>query len=65
MEKYSYELKKKIVEEYLSGKSSYRDLAMKYQIENLFLDYGWIITDILAMKGWWALEIIVAGESCF
>ena len=40
MEKYSYELKKKIVEEYLSGKSSYRDLAMKYQIENLFLDYG-------------------------
>ena len=51
MAKYSYELKKKIVEEYLSGKSSYRDLAMKYQIENLFLDYGWIITDILAMKG--------------
>ena len=51
MAKYSYELKKEIVEEYLSGKSSYRDLAMKYQIENLFLDYGWIITDILAMKG--------------
>ena len=40
MAKYSYELKKKIVEEYLSGKSSYRDLAMRYQIENLFLDYG-------------------------
>ena len=51
MAKYSYELKKKIVEEYLSGKSSYRDLAMKNQNENLFLDYGWIITDILAMKG--------------
>ncbi len=27
MAKYSYELKKKIVEEYLSGKSSYRDLS--------------------------------------
>ena len=40
MPKYSYELKKEIVEEYLAGKSSYRDLAMKYQIENLFLDYG-------------------------
>ena len=50
MAKYSYELKKEIVEEYLSGKTSYRDLAMKYQIENLFLDYGSTITNILAMK---------------
>lgn len=37
MAKYSYELKKKIVEEYLSGKSSYRDLAIKYQIEKSVL----------------------------
>ena len=33
MAKYSYELKKKIVEEYLCGKTSYQALAMKYQIE--------------------------------
>lgn len=33
MAKYSYELKKKIVEEYLSGKTSYQALAMKYNIE--------------------------------
>ena len=33
MAKYSYELKKKIVEEYLSGKTSYQALAMKYKIE--------------------------------
>ena len=33
MAKYSYELKKKIVEEYLSGKTSYQALAMKYEIE--------------------------------
>ena len=32
MAKYSYELKKKIVEEYLSGKTSYRVLEDKYQI---------------------------------
>ena len=32
MAKYSYELKKKIVEEYLSGKSSYLVLEDKYQI---------------------------------
>ena len=50
MEKYSYEFKRKIVEEYLGRKAGYKTLAMKYQIENLFLDYGWIITDILAMK---------------
>ena len=37
MAKYSYELKKKIIEEYLSGKSSYRDLAIKYQIEKSVL----------------------------
>lgn len=37
MAKYSYELKKKIVKEYLSGKSSYRDLAIKYQIEKSVL----------------------------
>ncbi len=33
MAKYSYELKKKIVEEYLSGKSSYLVLEDKYQID--------------------------------
>ena len=33
MAKYSYELKKKIVEEYLCGKTSYQALAIKYQIE--------------------------------
>ncbi len=33
MAKYSYELKKKIVEEYLSGKTSYSVLEDKYQIE--------------------------------
>ena len=32
MAKYSYELKKKIVEEYLSGKTSYSVLEEKYQI---------------------------------
>ena len=32
MAKYSYELKKKIVEEYLSGKSIYLVLEDKYQI---------------------------------
>ena len=32
MAKYSYELKKKIVEEYLSGKTSYPVLENKYQI---------------------------------
>ena len=34
MAKYSYELKKKIVEEYLSGKRSYRALESKYHVEN-------------------------------
>ena len=34
MAKYSYELKKKIVEEYLSGKTSYRDLESKYHVGN-------------------------------
>ena len=34
MAKYSYELKKKIVEEYLSGKTSYRVLESKYHVEN-------------------------------
>ena len=34
MAKYSYELKKKIVEEYLSGKTSYRALESKYHVEN-------------------------------
>ena len=33
MAKYNYELKKKIVEEYLCGKTSYQALAMKYQID--------------------------------
>ena len=33
MAKYSYELKKKIVEEYLSGKTSYSTLEDKYQID--------------------------------
>ena len=33
MAKYSYELKKKIVEEYLSGKTSYSVLEDKYQID--------------------------------
>lgn len=37
MAKYSYELKKKIVEEYLCGKTSYQTLAMKYQIEKSVL----------------------------
>ena len=37
MAKYSYELKKKIVEEYLCGKTSYQALAMKYQIEQSVL----------------------------
>ena len=34
MAKYSYELKKKIVEEYLSGKSIYLVLEDKYQIND-------------------------------
>ena len=34
MAKYSYELKKKIVEEYLSGKTSYRVLESKYHVED-------------------------------
>lgn len=33
MAKYSYELKKKIVEEYLSGKTSYSVLEDKYQMD--------------------------------
>ena len=33
MEKYSYELEKKIVEEYLSGKTSHLVLENKYQID--------------------------------
>ena len=33
MTKYSYELKKKIVEEYLSGKTSYPVLEDKYQVD--------------------------------
>ena len=37
MAKYSYELKKKIVEEYLCGKTSHQALAMKYQIEKSVL----------------------------
>ena len=37
MAKYSYELKKKIVDEYLCGKTSYQALAMKYQIEKSVL----------------------------
>ena len=37
MAKYSYELKKRIVEEYLCGKTSYQALAMKYQIEKSVL----------------------------
>ena len=37
MAKYSYELKKKIVEEYLCSKISYQALAMKYQIEKSVL----------------------------
>ena len=32
MAKYSYELKKKIVEEYLNGNAGYKILAKKYQI---------------------------------
>ena len=32
MAKYSYELKKKIVEEYLNGNASHKILAKKYQI---------------------------------
>ena len=32
MAKYSYELKKKIVEEYLNGKAGHKILAKKYQI---------------------------------
>ena len=34
MSKYSYELKRKIVEEYLSGKTSYRALESKYHVKN-------------------------------
>ena len=34
MAKCSYELKKEIVEEYLSGKTSYRVLESKYHVEN-------------------------------
>ena len=34
MAKYSYELKKKIVDEYLSGKTSYRVLESKYYVGN-------------------------------
>ena len=37
MAKNSYELKKKIFEEYLCGKTSYQALAMKYQIEKSVL----------------------------
>ena len=32
MAKYSYELKQKIVEEYLNGNASHKILAKKYQI---------------------------------
>ena len=34
MEKYSYELKREIGEEYLSGKTSYLILEDKYQVED-------------------------------
>lgn len=33
MAKYSYELKEKIVEEYLTGKTSYSVLESEYQID--------------------------------
>ena len=41
MAKYSYELKKEIVEEYLSGKTSYRALESKYHVENSQI-LGWV-----------------------
>ena len=34
MAKYSYEFKRKIVEEYLGRKAGYKTLAMKYQIDH-------------------------------
>ncbi|WP_234411491.1 helix-turn-helix domain-containing protein [Aedoeadaptatus coli] len=41
MAKYSYELKKKIVEEYLSGKTSYSVLEDKYQIDESLIK-NWV-----------------------
>ncbi|NMB14963.1 MAG: transposase, partial [Gallicola sp.] len=34
MAKYSYELKRTVVKEYLKGKSSVEDLALKYNIKS-------------------------------
>ena len=41
MAKYSYELKKKIVEEYLFGKTSYSVLEDKYQIDESLIK-NWV-----------------------
>ena len=41
MAKYSYELKKKIVEEYLSGKTSYSVLEDKYQMDESLIK-NWV-----------------------
>ena len=41
MAKYSYELKRKIVEEYLSGKTSYSVLEDKYQIDESLIK-NWV-----------------------
>lgn len=42
MAKYSYELKRTVVKEYLKGKSSVEDLALKYNIKSHTAVFNWI-----------------------
>ncbi|EAE8346540.1 transposase [Listeria monocytogenes] len=42
MVKYSENLKKKVVQEYLEGKVGYKQLANKYRIKNLANIQGWV-----------------------
>ena len=42
MAKYSYELKKRIVDEYLKGKGGFRSLAQKYGVTNMRQVLNWV-----------------------
>lgn len=50
MAKYSYEIKRKLVDEYLKGKTSYRQLEEKYGIDKSHIIKWVIISRNLAMK---------------
>ena len=46
MEKYGFEFKKKIVQEYLDGKGGYGNLAIKYEVASTADVINWFRSDL-------------------